>query len=226
MIANWSRLLQFKKEAKLPGYSDSFTKSYANGSGLISEVRFVVLDTETTGLNPAKDQILSIAALGILDGKACVEDSFFRLIAHEQVSASIGIHHITPADSKSNGVYLSDAIKDFALWAKDSVLVGHHIAFDKSILSHALYTSYGLHLKNQAVDTALLAIRLFEPRESRDQIKIADYALEKLAHRLKVPVYERHTAEGDALTTAAVFLALLKIAEKRGIKKITDLAKH
>jgi DNA polymerase-3 subunit epsilon len=199
----WRRVFQFKKEAELPGYSECFDLYNAVSSRPISEVRFVSLDTETTGLNPAKDQILSIAAVSILDGKARVEDSFYRLITHEQVSASIGIHHITPADSKSNGVCISNAIKDFAVWVKDSVLVGHHVAFDKSILSHALYTSYGLHLKNQTVDTALLAIRLFEAREARDQIKISDYTLEKLA--------------------AAVFLALLRSAEKRGIRKSFDL---
>lgn len=221
----FSRLFQTPKEKRLEGYSEFFDQMPLPGNTALNNIRFVALDTETSGLNPNTDHILSIAAVAIKNGAICLEDSFYRIISHQKATQSISIHHITPTDSMSHGVTLEEAIEDFACWLKDAVLVGHHVAFDKSILSNALYRHHGLNLKNKATDTALLAIRLFESGLSRDQIKPSEYGLDKLAERLQMPIFERHTAEGDTLTTAAVFLSLQLLATKRGIKTLGSLLK-
>jgi DNA polymerase-3 subunit epsilon len=131
---------------------------------------------------------------------------------------------ITPATAET-GYAPEEAIEKFAIWLQDAVLVGHHIAFDSAILSHTLHRHKGCSLQNKSIDTALLAIRLLEPPHNREHLQPSDYSLSKLAGKLKIPVFEQHTAAGDALTTALVFLKLFTMAKARGIHTLGDLCK-
>lgn len=209
------------KDPAFSGYSEAFDRPWPSSTPL-NAVRFAVLDTETTGLNPAKDHILSIAAIAVSGEAMHMQDSFHALLQHTQVTQSVAIHMITPASAEAGGLP-AKVIKDFALWVQHAVLVGHHIAFDASVLSHTLRRYKGCSLQNKMVDTALLAIRLLEPPHAREQLQPADYSLDKLADRLQIPIFERHTAEGDTLTTALVFLKLLHLAQVRGIRTLGEL---
>lgn len=223
-MSGWKFWKHEPKQAHLPGYSEFFAQAWPKNTP-IEDIRFAVLDTETTGLNAQKDRILSIAAVAVQHGSICITDRFEAYIqqADSTPNASVAIHEITPTDSEGKGEPENLALHNFALWLRNAVVVGHHVQFDFDILSHALYHHHGLKLSNKTLDTALLAIRLMEPAHERAHINPSQYSLKSLAHTLQIESMSRHTAAGDALTTALVLIHLLHLAKKRGIRTVRDL---
>jgi DNA polymerase-3 subunit epsilon len=95
----------------------------------------------------------------------------------------------------------------------DSVLVAHNAAFDLSFL-RPKQEEAGIDLNNPVLDSQLLAAHVFE--------NIGDQSLDGLALRLGIEVAGRHTALGDALMTAAVFLSLVELLEARGVRTLNQ----
>src|SRR5262245_48014542 len=89
-------------------------------------VRFVVLDTETTGLDPKRDRIITIGALAVRDGEILLEDAFEVLLKIAYNNSSVTVHGIT-RDEASAGMDELQAIAEFLDYLQDGVIVGHHI---------------------------------------------------------------------------------------------------
>lgn len=106
---------------------------------------------------------------------------------------------------------INRALPRFARFAKNTVLVAHNAAFDMRLLQQK-EAATGVRLANPVLDTLLLSA-VVHPRES-------DHSLEAIAQRLGVDVRGRHTALGDALVTAEVFLGLLKLLRGHGIETL------
>src|SRR6188474_2885225 len=66
----------------------------------IDSVRFVVLDCETTGLNPISDRIITIGAVGVHRGEILIADSFEALIKITRNSGSVTVHGVTRDESR------------------------------------------------------------------------------------------------------------------------------
>lgn len=190
----------------------------------IDSVRFVVLDTETTGLNPRHDFVLSIGAFGVANGSIKLNDSFDQTLKPERIlkNSSITIHEITQAAQK-NSLPAQTVFQHFTEYIGNSILVGHHIAFDYSILNHNAKRLFDFRFVNKTIDTLALAQRLEHPNKSPDLIKNSEYSLDALCERYHIEPVGRHTATGDAYSTALLFVKLLKLAQKRNITTIGDL---
>ena len=78
----------------------------------IDRVRFVVLDSETTGLNPATDRIISIGAVAVLGGDIVLEDSFSALLQVDRNTEATTVHGIT-RDETRKGVPEVEALARF-----------------------------------------------------------------------------------------------------------------
>jgi DNA polymerase-3 subunit epsilon len=87
-------------------------------------------------------------------------------------------------------------------------MVGHNVAFDMRFLE-LKQAKTGLRFDQPVLDTLLLEL-VVHPNQT-------DKSLEAMAQRLGVTVSGRHTALGDALATAEVFLALIPLLGERGI---------
>jgi DNA polymerase-3 subunit epsilon len=184
----------------------------------IGENTFVVLDTETTGFSLTRDRMLCIGALKLKDNSIVVKDSFEVYVEQEHYdSESAEIHGILKK-SKKDSVTELEALKQFLVYVKNHVLVGHHVMFDINMINAALKRNGLPKLKNKTLDTESLYIRTL--LISTVVQKKERYSLDDLAKKYSISRKDRHTALGDAFITA---IAFLRSVEKLKPKKIKDL---
>lgn len=184
----------------------------------IGENTFVVLDTETTGFSLTRDRMLCIGALKLKDNSIVVKDSFEVYVEQEHYdSESAEIHGILKK-SKKDSITELEALKQFLVYIKNHVLVGHHVMFDINMINAALKRNGLPKLKNKTLDTESLYIRTL--LISTVVQKKERYSLDDLAKKYSISRKDRHTALGDAFITA---IAFLRSVEKLKPKKIKDL---
>ncbi|NDV16583.1 3'-5' exonuclease [Muricauda sp. TY007] len=181
---------------------------------------FVVLDTETTGFSLTKDRMLCIGALKLLDNNIVVKDSFEVYIQQDHYDSDSAEIHGILKKSKRDSISELEALKQFLVYAKSHVLVGHHVMFDVNMINAALKRNGLPKLKNKTLDTESLYIRTL--LVSTVVQKKERYSLDDLAKKFSISRKDRHTALGDAFITA---IAFLRIIEKLKPKKIKDLLK-
>lgn len=171
---------------------------------------YTVFDTETTGLNPSQgDEIIQIGATRIVNGKLLRQDAFEQLIdpGRSIPAASIPIHGITPAMVQGQP-RIGQVLPSFHAYASDTVLVAHNAAFDMKFLQ-LKERSTGLRFDQPVLDTLLLSAVIHPHQDS--------HHLEAIAQRMNITVLGRHTALGDALVTAEVFLRMIPLLAEMGI---------
>ncbi|MBN3581178.1 3'-5' exonuclease [Algoriphagus aestuarii] len=183
----------------------------------IDQLSFVVLDTETTGLDPANDHVLSCGAVKIESQTIRVSSAKeWYLKSSKKGRETVIVHELLGTNPT---IELENFGQDFLQYLGQSILVGHHLGFDLAMLQKALAPFGFSTFPNPRIDTMSLAIRLdYGLLVDRSRINLRDYSLDALCERFKIKTDDRHTAGGDAFLTAKLFLKLLKIAEKKGIE--------
>ena len=180
----------------------------------MSELAFVVFDTETTGLDPARDEIVQIAAVRLLGGRLLRGEVFDTLVdpGRPIPPGSTAVHQITDADV-AGAPRIAEAGQGFARFAQGAVLVAHHASFDIAMLD-AKAAQTGWRPEAPALCTGLLSAALYAHAE--------DHTLDALAARfgVEIPEDRRHTALGDAEAAAAVFLRMVPVLEAAGIRTL------
>jgi DNA polymerase-3 subunit epsilon len=192
------------------GKGSEAARSYANepmpaGDLPWREARYVVVDLETTGLDPRLHEIISFAAIPIEEGRVAVGRAQLTFIQPVRMpeAVTIRIHGLRPMDL-TEAPPLEKVLDSILEALTGRVLVAHVAAVEVGFLGAAL-RQHGLRLRNPVVDTATLGaeLRLLDAHETPHPI-----GLSGLARSLGLPVHRPHHADGDALTTAQVFVAL------------------
>ena len=167
---------------------------------------WVSLDLETTGMDPARDHILSLAAVPVRDGRVCLSEHFERRVHTARAFGieSIRHHRITP-DEASAGEPVVEVVREFLHWLGGRRLLGYNLGFDLDMLAPHVRALAGFDLPNPTVDLAD-AVAAAQRRQRPDAPVNLD--LVHIANRLGVPMIGRHTALGDATTVALCWLAL------------------
>jgi len=187
----------------------------------LSELRFVVVDTETTGLDIANDRILTIAGIVVEGGALRPGESVDLTVAHDHVGSDAAtIHGLVPRDLV-DGLDELTALGRFLELLGRGVLVAHHAAFDVGILDHALRRHGGSPILNEVIDTEVLVRRLTLGPIERPTTE--RFTLDAVALRYGLETEARHTAAGDALITAELLLRLLARAQRAGLRRLRDL---
>ncbi len=175
----------------------------------LSDLTYTVFDTETTGLNPKEDEIISIGALRIVNGRLLREESFDRLVNPNRSIPKESIkYHGIKANMLKGQPDIKVTLPGFFSFAKDTVLIGHNAAFDMKMLQMKEKAT-GISFTNPVLDTLLLSA-VINPAQK-------NHSLEAIAKRLGIRVIGRHTALGDALTTGELFLKMIPLLETKSI---------
>ncbi len=171
---------------------------------------YTVFDTETTGLNPSEgDEIIQIGATRIVNGKLLRQECFEQLVDPRRPipAASIPIHGIQPEMVVGQPV-IEAVLPAFHAFAQDTVLVAHNAAFDMRFLQ-LKEKKTGIVFDHPVLDTLLLSALVHPNQDS--------HRLEAIAERFNVTIIGRHTAMGDAMVTAEVFIKLIPLLAEKGI---------
>ena len=205
-----------------------FIRSYIDTHRLfrgleINNCSFVILDTETTGLEASKgDKIISLAALKIRNSLIQENEFLDELINPERDIPweSVKIHHITDEHVRGKPTLpeLQSKINSFL---KKSILIGHNIEFDKKfIYQDAANSDLSKRMKKiTSIDTIYLTAALYPDLENYD----LSYLCEHFNIRTNDQI--RHSALGDCWITARLFLHLLHKAKERNITTASGLLK-
>ncbi|MCK8823793.1 3'-5' exonuclease [Fuchsiella alkaliacetigena] len=178
---------------------------------------YVVFDLETTGFKPfAGDEVISIGAVPIIDGKIEAYDSFHSYVnpqrgIPEKVVELTGITEEMVKDSPD----IMTVLNDFLDFVDGRHLIAHHASFDTSFINFKLQKYCNRKLNLAVLDTCELA-RLTYPY-------LDSYSLDYLAGVNNLPVIGRHTSLNDALITARIYLNMLKKLNRKGVLTIEDL---
>lgn len=155
---------------------------------------YIVVDLETTGLNPKKDKIIEIGALKIKNGKPV--ETFQTLVnpGRTLTEAVENITHITD-EELAQASYIEHVLPEYMEFAEDYPLLGHSILFDYSFLKRAA-VNQGYSYERDGVDTLAIARAYLPELESRRLPYLCSYfGIEHQAHR----------ALGDARATYELF---------------------
>lgn len=185
-------------------------------ASLISDLKFVVIDMETSGLNTHKDRILSVSTLCI-DAMDLEVNSLREWLVYQTdapMNQAVEIHGILPSETR-HGRPEEVVLEELLPLLSNHVLVGHHVGFDIRMLSNSLRRYFGIKLPNPWVDTAHLAMQVLEAFHRTGYPGQRPPSLDDVCSQLNVTVVDRHTSAGDSFATAEIFLLLCARLKKQ-----------
>ena len=175
--------------------------------------RWLMLDVETTGLDPRADQLLAIAAVALrfTPGTAQLElsvgDSFEIILRQDKPSGkdNILIHHIG-AQAQADGIVPTQALEQFRAWAGNAPLLAFHAAFDAAMIERAFKRYHLPPLINEWLDIEPIARLVGGHPKAR--------ALDDWLEYFEIECAVRHQAASDAFATAELLLRLWPAVSK------------
>ncbi|MBS7253918.1 3'-5' exonuclease [Flavobacterium branchiicola] len=170
--------------------------------------RFVVLSTETSGLNPDKDVILSLGAFSVVDDSIMIKDNFESVLLQYKFLQDNGLSNEFIIESKMVKMQESEALEAFINFIGNSILVGHHINFDIEMINSALERLDCGRLKNEALDVDMMYRKLTDINDKQ-------FSLDDLCEIYKIPKSDRNSSAEDAYRISLLFL---KLKSRLGIK--------
>ncbi|MCX7988295.1 MAG: 3'-5' exonuclease [Thermodesulfovibrio sp.] len=177
---------------------------------LISDTDFVVVDTELTGLNEFKDNIIAIGAIKMKGRTIKIGDVFYRTVSpstNKFRKESIMIHEITPSELE-NCPKIEPILKEFKDFSKDCIFVGHCVDIDLSFLKREIRNNLKGLFDPLGIDTLLIYKWLIK-KGILSQSFLNKNSLEDIALSLGIEARELHDALSDAFITAQIFQKLL-----------------
>ncbi len=184
--------------------------------------RFVCIDSESTGLDPKRDKLISLAGVGLREGEICLFDEFSVVMPIAYNTSSVTVHGIT-REAAAEGIEEPEALCQFLDWLADGVIVGHHIQHDITLLNIACEKHFNRTLKNVVIDTMEASLTIRETGGFKGDDWPERHSLDALCERFGITPHDRHTALGDAFLTAQILLRVLKEAGKLGMWNLEDL---
>ena len=167
---------------------------------------YVCFDCETTGLDPKKDDIISIGAVIIKNNTIVASKKFVKFIKPKtklQVEA-IKVHHIRECDLQ-DAEDINKVIKEFLEFIGNRTLVGYFLEFDIAMINKYLKPTLGIKLPNKALEVS--AIYYDYKIEKIPQANI-DLRFNTIMNELNIPSLGKHDAYNDAVMTSMIFIKL------------------
>lgn len=201
---NW-----FKQHHDYPEFYETYKASFKQKHNNLNTTRFVVFDTETTGLNIKTDRILSIGTIAVKGFQIDVSDHLECYLNQSVFNTkTVEIHGLLKQGSIVK-IEETEAVKAFLNHIENAILVAHHAAFDIAMINQALKRMNLPKLKNKVIDTGQLYKKTKYAKEEKS------HSLDELCNMFKITMHDRHTASGDAYLTSLLFLKLSTLLRKK-----------
>lgn len=180
-------------------------RTETNGDNL-----FVVFDTESSSLSISQAQLLSIGAVKIKNNSISIKEAFHSFVNTGKSGANSNVHiHEIMATGKDEKKEIKEVLLNFLVFIGNAVLVAQHAKHDVGLINRCLSENFpGTRLVNPVIDTADLAIEEQKRLSPSKRINSEDFTLDALLKKYSISALERHTALGDAYSTALLFLKL------------------
>lgn len=181
----------------------------------LSALDAVVIDTETTGLDPKQARLIEIGAIR-LDGERLDPAETFSTLVRSGIpvpASATAIHGIDDA-ALADAPDFARVAPQLAAFLRGRPLIGHSIGFDLAIFGQAHARAGLAWTAPVSLDTRLLA-QLVLP-------SLANYSLEALASLFGLSLDDRHRALADARLTGEIFLKLVPKLREAGIRTLGE----
>ena len=175
------------------------------------EDEVVVFDTETTGLNPKKDEILSIGAVIVKGNKILTSEKFELFVKPTKAinEESIKIHRIRNIDLE-NGSEAKEAIEQFLHFIGSRPLVGYYIDFDVKMVNKYVKSLLGITLPNKTIEVSGI---YHDKKIKFIPDGTIDLRFDVMMKDLGLPIFGKHDALNDAVMTAMMYVKLQNISK-------------
>lgn len=171
---------------------------------------WVSVDCETTGLNPNRDEIISIGAVRIVGQRVMTSERFNVLVRPSKaISAdAVKVHGLREQDV-AQGLAPDDALRQLLHFIGPRPLVGYYLEFDVALINRALFPMLGVRLPQPQIEISALYYdwkqRQLPPYQHGASI---DLRLATLMKDLALPTRHAHDAVNDAIMAALAFIKL------------------
>ncbi len=184
----------------------------------LADQRFIVLDLETTGLNPAKDKVIAIGAVAIDGLEIPLEDQFDLILRRPEldITETVLVHGIGP-EALTRGHETSDALLRLLHWMDGDPILAFHSIFDRKFLEKTLKQELNYTQTHAWLDVAELMPAFFP-----DALQ-GGMRLDNWADHFHLDISARHHAAADALATAELALIAFNKALKSDVRTLEGL---
>ncbi|MGB8509365.1 MAG: exonuclease domain-containing protein [Pyrinomonadaceae bacterium] len=180
----------------------------------LSGTDYVVFDVETTGPKTPPSRIIEIGAYRVSRGRIVGE---FQTLVNPQARIPpfiVGLTGITD-EMVADAPVFSEIAADWLRFADTAVLVAHNASFDVRFINHEVGQVFpGRRMFNPHLCTVSLSRRIVP--------EISSHRLHSLAEHFAITIKNRHRAAGDALATAEVFLLMLDMLHRHGVRDLSQ----
>jgi DNA polymerase-3 subunit epsilon/CBS domain-containing protein len=176
----------------------------------------VTFDSETTGLDTNTARMIQLGAVRIVHGQVDEAQNFHQLInpGVPIPPQSQAIHGISDTDVAAAASF-GEVVGAFDDWRGDSVLIGYATGFDLAMLKREKEIA-GLEWSVPRCLDVRFLVNLLSPN-------LPDFSLDTIAGWIGVETHNRHSALGDAIATAEIFVALIPRLRERGIRTLAEV---
>lgn len=184
MIFTEEKLIRLKGNSLLGNYND-----------------YVIVDIETTGLDPQKDKIIELAALKIENNEVVKE---YSSLINPNMEISSFVTNLTGIDNDTvrNSPTIEVELKNFLEFIGNDMIIGHNVNFDINFIYDNCFKYYNIFFENDYLDTL---------RMSRKVLSLENYKLKTLSQKFDINYENAHRALKDCYITFDVYNKLKEL---------------
>jgi DNA polymerase III subunit epsilon len=192
----------------------------------ITDIQYVVIDTELTGLNERKDSIISIGAVRMSGTRIELAGSFHQLVKPETEfrPKSVVVHEITPSDvlEKPN---IDSILSEFVHFCDEDIIVGHCVSIDLCFINREMKRIVGKTMHNPVIDTYKVYewLKRKVPTRTCFSSSPQSSSLYEIAKCFSIAVRGAHNALVDAFITAQLLQRFMPVLIEIGVNHIGGL---
>ena len=213
------RRRRFQQKAEGSPLQPLYQQPFIEASQLFSETRFLVLDAEMSGLDPKKNQLLSVGWVMIENGRIDNASAKHLLIHADRGAGDSSKIHGLHDSNLAGASSVASALLQLMKLMPGAVLVFHHASLDMKFLQKASMENFRCPLLFSYVDTMTI-----EKKRIHLQGKAMGLRLAQCRQRYGLPAGSQHDALADAQATAELFLAQASYLGKRESLRLSDLS--